>query len=229
MKLSRVLVVTALALLPATAFAQTGPTFVPLTSIPVLHNFTATTSLPALLSYIYKICIGLAATLAVLQIMRAGVLYMGGDSITEKKEARALISTSIVGLILVLSPYIVFSIINPSILNLDISKSASQLDVSSFSSAPSFTSGQAVSEVPATSAQDCAGKGGTYTNGICTVPTNSAAASAATACTNFNSFEVTPSGADCTYTAGDSYVKVNDQCCAGIQSGNQCCAKDNAN
>jgi hypothetical protein len=48
-------------------------------------------------------------------------MYMGGDSITEKKEARNLITLSIVGLILVLTPVIVFNIINPDILKLDIS------------------------------------------------------------------------------------------------------------
>ncbi len=106
--------------LPLLAHAQ-GTDFIPL--LPNLPGLTETanqSSLAPFLSQVYKICIGLAAVLAVLQIMRAGVLYMGGDSITEKKEAKALIATSLAGLLLVLSPVIVFTIINPKILQLDI-------------------------------------------------------------------------------------------------------------
>ena len=47
-------------------------------------------------------------------------MYMGGDSVTETKQARALIGSSILGLVLVLSPAVVFGIINPNILNLNV-------------------------------------------------------------------------------------------------------------
>lgn len=106
--------------LPLAVHGQTN-TFAPLNpSLPGIKEFVGSNSIPDLLNNIYKICIGIAAVLAVLQIMRAGVLYMGGDSITEKKEARDLISMSVIGLVLVLAPTIVFSIINPEILNLNI-------------------------------------------------------------------------------------------------------------
>lgn len=113
----------ALTILALPLFAHAaGTDFVPLLpSLPGLTETRDATSLAPFLSQVYKICIGLAAVLAVLQLMRAGVMYMGGDSITEKKDARALIGTSLAGLLLVLSPVIVFSIINPKILNLDIS------------------------------------------------------------------------------------------------------------
>lgn len=113
-------VLSAIIFLPFLVHAQTPNDFVPLTTLPNLKEVAETNSLAPFLSQIYKICIGLAAVLAVLQLMRAGIMYMGGDSITEKKEARQLITLSIVGLILVLSPVIVFSVINPAILNLDI-------------------------------------------------------------------------------------------------------------
>lgn len=107
--------------LPLAVFAQDA-TFVPLTTnAPFLENLGNADSLSLFLNDIYKICIGAAATLAVLQIMRAGIMYMGGDSVTEKKEAKNLIAMSIGGLILVLSPVVVFSIINPKILSLEIS------------------------------------------------------------------------------------------------------------
>ena len=106
--------------LPLVVFAQDA-TFVPLTTnAPFLENLGNADSLSLFLNDIYKVCIGAAATLAVLQIMRAGIMYMGGDSVTEKKEAKNLIAMSIGGLILVLSPVVVFSIINPEILTLKI-------------------------------------------------------------------------------------------------------------
>lgn len=109
--------------LPLLALAQdTG--FVPLTNIPAItevgNAITTPDGLSQFLNNIYRLCIGIAAVVAVLQIMRAGIMYMGGDSVTEKKEAKNLIALSIGGLILVLSPVIVFSIINPEILSLKI-------------------------------------------------------------------------------------------------------------
>ncbi len=109
--------------LPLIAFGQdtsTSTGFVPLTDAPFLRNAGNASSLPGFLNDIYRICIGAAAVIAVLQIMRAGIMYMGGDSVTEKKEAKNLIGMAIGGLILVLSPVIVFSIINPDILSLRI-------------------------------------------------------------------------------------------------------------
>lgn len=113
----------------ALAADPSAPTFVPLTTLPGIKDASGASNLPVLLSEIYKICIGLAATLTVLQLIRAGVLYMGGDSITEKKEARDIIGMSIAGLLLVLSPTIVFGIINPNILKLDLTQSLSKLNI----------------------------------------------------------------------------------------------------
>ncbi len=96
------------------------PAFVPLTSIPGIESAGNADSLPDFLNSLYRLAIGLAAVLAVLQIVRAGIMYMGGDSVTEKKEAKSLIALSIGGLILILSPVVVFSVINPDILSLKI-------------------------------------------------------------------------------------------------------------
>lgn len=116
-----------LLLVPALALAQ-QPEFVSLTNAPFIEGAGNASSLPDFLNNLYRICIGIAAVVAVLQIMRAGIMYMGGDSITEKKEAKNLIALSIGGLVLVLSPVIVFSIINPDILSLKI-KNLDQLGV----------------------------------------------------------------------------------------------------
>ena len=122
--LTALLGLIALITLPLLALAAEGTDFVPLTNIPVLFDtgnaINTPEGLSIFLNNIYKVCIGVAAVIAVLQIMRAGIMYMGGDSVTEKKDAKNLIAMSIGGLILVLSPVIVFSIINPEILSLEI-------------------------------------------------------------------------------------------------------------
>jgi hypothetical protein len=135
------------------ASVSTGDNFVPLTSIPAIVSIgqaSDAADLAAFLNNIYKICIGIAATLAVLQIMRAGFMYMGGDSITETKQARMMIYTSIGGLVLVLSPAIVFGILNPNILSLQIGGSAG---LASF--APPTTSGESSTTLPTGAAPTC--------------------------------------------------------------------------
>lgn len=114
--------------LPALAFAEG---FVPLTSVPAFQNLADAQNLSGFLNGLYKICIGLAAVLAILQLVRAGIMYMGGDSITDKREARNLIMLALFGLLLVLSPVIVFGIINPDILSLRIDVSSIRVDTGS--------------------------------------------------------------------------------------------------
>jgi hypothetical protein len=95
--------------------------FVPLSNIPKLTEAGNAANLSTFLNALYRICIGIAVVIAVLQLIRAGILYMtaaGNMGSTEK--ARHLIVASLLGLILVLSPYIVFSVINPAILSLNI-------------------------------------------------------------------------------------------------------------
>jgi len=111
--------------LPLLALAQTtadaGTGFIPLTNVPFLTETGNAFSLETFLNGLYRISIGIAAVVAVLQIMRAGIMYMGSDSgFAEKKEAKNLIALAIGGLILVLSPVVVFSVINPEILKLKI-------------------------------------------------------------------------------------------------------------
>lgn len=119
-----------LLLTPTLAFAQQE--FVPLTNIPGLTDVGNSPTLEVFLNNLYRICIGLAAVLAVLQIIRAGITYMLGDSFTEKKEARSMIAMAVFGLVLVLSPVIVFSVINRDILSL-------RIDVSGLKSATQST------------------------------------------------------------------------------------------
>lgn len=104
---------------PFLAFAQ-DTNFVPLTNLPGISGISGSPDITTLLNNIYRLCIGAAAVIAVFQIMRAGIMFMfNKGSISENEEAKQLISMSILGLILVLSPVIVFGIINPKILELN--------------------------------------------------------------------------------------------------------------
>ena len=90
-------------------------TFVPLASVPGLTD-TPTNNLSAFFNNLYKFCIGAAAVLAILEITLGGFKVMSGDSVTAHSAGRDQIVGAILGLVLVLSPFLVFSIINPSIL-----------------------------------------------------------------------------------------------------------------
>ena len=101
-------------------FAQTG--FVPLAEIPGLtKGVTADTAgLASFFNNLYKFLIGIAAVLAVIEIIWGGINISTQDSISKQGEGRERIQNAILGLVLVLSPVLVFSLINPSILNLSI-------------------------------------------------------------------------------------------------------------
>ncbi|MDB5195147.1 MAG: hypothetical protein JWO84_331 [Parcubacteria group bacterium] len=201
-------ILAALIFLPLLTHAQ-GTDFIPLTSLPGLDKVSSANSLAPFLSEIYKICIGLAAVLAVLQIMRAGVMYMGGDSITEKKDARALIGTSLAGLLLVLSPVIVFSIINPNILKLDIS--AGNLQSSTAGGGANAGSSASPGSTASTQSPNPA-----VTAAICNAATIKKAV-------------VLASGQTCEQKFGTGYAKIDPQCCSDYSSGASCCGYDPKN
>ena len=96
--------------------------FVPLAPIPGLtQGATADTAgLAQFFNNLYKFAIGMAAVLAVIMIIWGGLQYATQDIPGAKQEGKDRILQAILGLILVLSPALVFSIINPSILNLSI-------------------------------------------------------------------------------------------------------------
>lgn len=245
---TRTLLILALSFLaPLFAFAQnlSEVDFVPLTNIPALADAGNAAKLPDFLNSLYKLAIGAAAVLAVLQIVRAGIMYMGGDSVTEKKEAKNLITLSIGGLILILSPVIVFSIINPKILDLKIG-GLDELANTEFSA---YTKGAAIitnngstpSECVAykavalvSASPGCNTSGGyektpdsccssTATGKICcgtknTVPTaHPPSTSAPSSCSIYSL--VAPSSA-CT---SGGYVKADNACCSSVGTEQVCC------
>lgn len=126
------LLIAGYAVAPSSAFAADGmidlslqgnyeaPEFLALTSIPGVQEAANSRSLAILLNNLYRLCIGAAAVIAVLKIVQGGVTYMLGDSVTEKKEAKHHITMAVLGLVFILSPYLVFNVIDPRILKLDV-------------------------------------------------------------------------------------------------------------
>lgn len=95
--------------------------FVPLAVIPGLTDIQPTQEgLANFFNNLYKFVVGLSAALAVIMIIWGGLEYSTQDSISKKSDGKERIKQAIFGLVLVLSPVLVFSIINPSILNLSL-------------------------------------------------------------------------------------------------------------
>lgn len=118
------LLLSALSLLTVagTAFAQG---FVPLAPIPGLTDISPTSvvnsaTLTSFFNNLYKYCIGLSGVLAVVMIIWGGLEYATQDIPSAKQNGKDKILQAVLGLVLVLSPVLVFSIINPQILNLSV-------------------------------------------------------------------------------------------------------------
>ncbi len=96
--------------------------FVPLASIPGLTDIQPTVGgLATFFNNLYKFAIGFAAILAVIMIIWGGIeIATNKDNVSKIIDSKGRILQAVLGLVLVLSPVLVFSIINPSILNLSI-------------------------------------------------------------------------------------------------------------
>ncbi len=102
---------------PSILFAQD---FTSLTGIPAIQGATTADGFTELLNYIYRLAIGAAAIIAVFQIIRSGFEYLNFESVTDKKNARNRILMAFGGLLLALSPVIVFSVIDQRIYSLEL-------------------------------------------------------------------------------------------------------------
>ncbi len=101
--------------------------FVPLAPIPGLTDLSPTSAinsdtLASFFNNLYKYLIGIAATLAVVEIIWAGldISFFHKDTASAISTDKGRIYNAIFGLVLVLSPALVFSIINPRILDLSL-------------------------------------------------------------------------------------------------------------
>lgn len=188
--------------IPFLVFADDS--FIPLTNLPGIASTSASAiSLPSFVNNLYRIAIGVAAFFAVVEIVWAGYIFMtSADSVSKNTKARQKITNAIIGLVLVLSPYVVFSVINPKILNIT-------LDFSGLQS-KNGTGGN-VTPVGAT---DNPGNQSGNGSGPATPSTCSAA--------GFTGIKAVADPPGC-IALGGNYTDIAAGCCAGMAAGNVCC------
>jgi hypothetical protein len=102
--------------LPLLSFAQD---FVPLVGIPYLETSADERSLGDYVNALYIAAISIAAVLAVLRIIYAGVQYMLTDVVTQKGAAKKTIRNALIGLILIVAAFLILNTINPQLTSLN--------------------------------------------------------------------------------------------------------------
>lgn len=96
--------------------SQSG--FTPIVNIPGIP-LNADSSIPEILNGLFRLSIVAAGLLAVIYITVGGFEYMVSGAREAKKDGRERIQSAVIGLLLLLSSYIILYVINPDILNLD--------------------------------------------------------------------------------------------------------------
>ena len=74
-------------------------------------------SFSSFIELIYGLAITLAALLAVIKIVIAGVKWMLSDVVTDKSDAKKDIQGALLGLIVIISAVLIITIINPNIVS----------------------------------------------------------------------------------------------------------------
>lgn len=114
----------------AVAHAENG--FVPLASSeqsPMLQAVYSSTSLGQYVNILFKVALSAGAILAVIKIAYAGYLYMGSDLWGNKQKAKEILGDVTLGLLLLLSIFLILNQINPQLLNLDVLGSSSAQNI----------------------------------------------------------------------------------------------------
>lgn len=121
---AKILFVLAFFVLPVSVHAAVQ--YSPMILIPGM-NPSGATSLPALINSIYVLAIAVGAIFAVIKIALAGVKYSMDDVITSKEEAKKDIKGVLMGLAILLIPFIVLNTINPDLINMNVLSSMSRM------------------------------------------------------------------------------------------------------
>lgn len=114
--------------LPLFAISQTQVDYTLLEPSVYNNDYTTTGSKPFAdyLNLVFKIGIGVAAGLAVIQIVIGGIQYMASESPFKIGDAKSKIEGAILGLILALGVYVFLYTINPDIVSLKLEIQSSQ-------------------------------------------------------------------------------------------------------
>jgi len=79
-----------------------------------------TTTLQKYLPGLFKLLIGLSAVAAVLMIVIGGFQYISTDAIQKKSEGKERIKNAVLGLVLVISAWLILNTINPNLLKINL-------------------------------------------------------------------------------------------------------------
>jgi hypothetical protein len=103
---------------PLISFAEEAvPTFVPLVGIPGVN---ADADFGTYINALYTLSISLAALLAVIKIVIAGVKWMLTDSVSGIGNAKEDIKGALIGLLIIISAVVVLNFVNPKLTSTDI-------------------------------------------------------------------------------------------------------------
>lgn len=94
--------------------------FQPIVAIPLpTGQVNSDTTIAEYLNAVFRLTIAIATILAIVMITFDGFRYMTSDVIGKKSEAIERLRGAFLGLFILLASYIIFSVINPNMLNLD--------------------------------------------------------------------------------------------------------------
>lgn len=123
----------------AGAFVQLADT----TQSPLLNQAYQSNGLANFVNSLFKIAISVGAILAVLQITYAGFLYMSTEAFGEKSHAKEVIGNAVLGLLLLLSVYLILYQINPNLVSLKFLEGITPTNTTQTSSTGQSSAGQA--------------------------------------------------------------------------------------
>lgn len=86
-------------------------------SLVTIPGYEAGGGFQSFINVVYGLSISIAALLAVVKIVIAGVKWMLSDVVTSKAEAKKDIQSALFGLIIIISAVLVISLINPEIVS----------------------------------------------------------------------------------------------------------------
>jgi len=94
------------------------PEFVAITNIPV--DVSGESGLANYLNFLYLLSIAVAVTFAIIKIALAGTSYMMSDVVTSKEGAKKDIYGALLGLLIILSTFVVLSTISDDLISFDV-------------------------------------------------------------------------------------------------------------
>ncbi len=106
------------------AFPQYAAAFVPLSDgtseSSMFQTFYGSDDLGGFVNRLFQAALSIGAILAVLRLAYAGYVYMTSEAFGHKSHAKEIIGDAILGLLLLLSIWLILYQINPEILNLNV-------------------------------------------------------------------------------------------------------------